>query len=37
MGLDNVISGKMPGFDALQMKPRSLEDTLPDLAHVGAI
>jgi uncharacterized protein YbjT (DUF2867 family) len=37
MRLDNVLSGKMPGFDALHMRPRSLEDALPDLAHVGAI
>jgi NADH dehydrogenase len=37
MRLDNVVSGKMPGFDALRMKPRSLGDALPDLPHIGAI
>jgi uncharacterized protein YbjT (DUF2867 family) len=37
MRLDNVVSGKLPGFEELRMKPRSLEDALPGLAHVGAI
>jgi uncharacterized protein YbjT (DUF2867 family) len=36
MRLDNVTSANMPGFSELEIEPRSLEETLPELAHIGA-